>query len=133
MSTGNDGGDECLNGKMRRPVTIQQSTGKLTQRDFELRHFSGGLRGGLQNQTSVGPTITIQSENDLTILLLERLERNTTMTNPKNGKDAHNANSKFVASAHAKSTPQKNSEIILDSSEIAETLLNHCTHCLPLK
>ena len=134
-SIGNDGGNECFNEKMRRLATIQQSTGKQTQCDSELRNVLGGFRRGLRNQTSIDPTVTMQSKSDPKILMLGEMEKNTAIANRKNGKSASKANSKFAVSVPAKPNPKKSSEIILDSSDIDDTLSNnnYYTHCLPSK
>ena len=56
----------------------------------------------------------MQSKNNVNILMLEGMERNSTMTIQKNAKNASETNEKFAAVVSEKSNPQKNS-IILDS------------------
>ena len=72
----------------------------------------------------------MQSENDLTVLVFGRMERNTT-TNRMNGKNASEANSKPAVSVSKEPNPKKDLEIILDLSGIGSLFNNYCTYCLP--
>ena len=102
-----DKGWETHNNQLIKADTIE------FEHEFELQHLSGGFFGSFRNQIPIDQPNIMLSQNDSTINLLERMERNVSIANWKVRRNATNAISKSAANILAKSISQINSTIIL--------------------